>query len=39
MNPDMADLSLGAAFVAGLAASGHCLAMCGGVAGALAMRT
>jgi uncharacterized protein len=39
MNPDLADLSLGAAFVAGLAASGHCLAMCGGVAGALAMRT
>ena len=39
MNPDMADLSLGAAFVAGLAASGHCLAMCGGVAGAMALRT
>ena len=28
----------GAALVAGLAGSGHCLAMCGGVAGALAMR-
>ena len=37
MNPD--DLGLGAAFVAGLAASGHCASMCGGIAGALAMRT
>lgn len=35
---DVATLSLGAALVAGLAGSGHCLAMCGGVAGALAMR-
>ena len=35
---DMGTLSLGAALVAGLAGSGHCLAMCGGVAGALAMR-
>ena len=31
-------LSLGAALLAGIAASGHCIAMCGGVAGALAMR-
>ncbi|HZF26046.1 MAG TPA: sulfite exporter TauE/SafE family protein [Steroidobacteraceae bacterium] len=31
-------LSGAAAFVAGLAGSGHCLAMCGGVAGALGMR-
>ena len=38
MNPDPAALSLGAAFVAGLAGSGHCLGMCGGIAGALAMR-
>jgi hypothetical protein len=30
---------LPAALVAGLAASGHCAAMCGGVAGALAMRS
>ncbi len=37
MNPD--DLGLGAAFLAGLAASGHCASMCGGIAGALAMRT
>jgi hypothetical protein len=37
VNPD--DLGLGAAFVAGLAASGHCASMCGGIAGALAMRT
>ncbi|HET7203769.1 MAG TPA: sulfite exporter TauE/SafE family protein [Steroidobacteraceae bacterium] len=35
---DVASLSLGAAFLAGLAGSGHCLAMCGGIAGALAMR-
>ena len=35
---DVGTLSLGAALVAGLAGSGHCLAMCGGVAGALAMR-
>ena len=35
---DTATLSLGAALVAGLAASGHCAAMCGGIAGALAMR-
>jgi uncharacterized protein len=38
MTPDPSALSLGAAFVAGLAASGHCIAMCGGIAGALAMR-
>jgi sulfite exporter TauE/SafE len=38
MNPDPAALSLGAAFVAGLAASGHCIAMCGGISGALALR-
>jgi sulfite exporter TauE/SafE len=31
-------IGLGAAFMAGLAGSGHCVAMCGGVAGALAMR-
>ena len=35
---DVGTLSLGAALLAGLAGSGHCLAMCGGVAGALAMR-
>lgn len=35
---DMGDLGLWAAFVAGLAASGHCASMCGGIAGALAMR-
>lgn len=35
---DAASLSLGAAFLAGLAGSGHCLGMCGGIAGALAMR-
>lgn len=35
---EMGDLGLWAAFVAGLAASGHCASMCGGVAGALAMR-
>jgi len=38
MTPDPAALSLGAAFVAGVAGSGHCLGMCGGIAGALAMR-
>jgi hypothetical protein len=38
MSPDADTLSLGAAFLAGLAASGHCLGMCGGIAGALAMR-
>jgi len=37
VNPD--GLGLGAAFLAGLAASGHCASMCGGIAGALAMRT
>lgn len=36
MDPDT--LNLGAALVAGLAASGHCIGMCGGIAGALAMR-
>jgi uncharacterized protein len=35
---DPGALSLGAAFVAGIAGSGHCLGMCGGIAGALAMR-
>jgi sulfite exporter TauE/SafE len=35
---DMGALGPVAALVAGLAGSGHCLAMCGGVAGALAMR-
>jgi uncharacterized protein len=35
---DVETLSLWAALVAGLAGSGHCLAMCGGIAGALAMR-
>jgi sulfite exporter TauE/SafE len=35
---EVGTLSLGAALVAGLAGSGHCLAMCGGVAGALAVR-
>jgi sulfite exporter TauE/SafE len=35
---DPAQLSLWAALIAGLAGSGHCLAMCGGIAGALAMR-
>jgi len=38
MTPDAGTLSLTAAFLAGLAASGHCLAMCGGIAGALALR-
>jgi sulfite exporter TauE/SafE len=38
MGPDAGTLTLGAAFVAGIAGSGHCLGMCGGVAGALAMR-
>jgi uncharacterized protein len=35
---DTTTLNLGAALLAGLAASGHCAAMCGGIAGALAMR-
>jgi sulfite exporter TauE/SafE len=34
----MDHLGLWPAFIAGLAASGHCASMCGGVAGALAMR-
>jgi sulfite exporter TauE/SafE len=38
MNADPGALSLGAALLAGLAGSGHCLGMCGGIAGALAMR-
>jgi sulfite exporter TauE/SafE len=38
INPDPAALSLGAALVAGVASSGHCIGMCGGIAGALAMR-
>lgn len=36
---DMGDPGLWSAFVAGIAASGHCVSMCGGIAGALAMRT
>ena len=36
--PDAAAVSLGAALLAGLAGSGHCLGMCGGIAGALALR-
>ncbi len=35
---DASSLSLGAALIAGFAGSGHCLSMCGGIAGALAMR-
>ena len=35
---DAGSLSLGAALIAGFAGSGHCLSMCGGIAGALAMR-
>jgi sulfite exporter TauE/SafE len=35
---DMGAVGPAAALVAGLAGSGHCLAMCGGIAGALAMR-
>ena len=35
---DGSHLGVGAAFLAGLAGSGHCLAMCGGIAGALAIR-
>jgi sulfite exporter TauE/SafE len=31
-------ISLSAAFIAGVAGSGHCLAMCGGLAGAFGMR-
>jgi len=38
INPDPAALSLGAALLAGIAGSGHCIGMCGGIAGALAMR-
>jgi sulfite exporter TauE/SafE len=38
MTPDADSLSLGAALLAGIAASGHCLGMCGGIAGALAVR-
>jgi len=36
---EISALSPAAALVAGLAGSGHCLAMCGGIAGALAMRS
>lgn len=39
MTPDASALSLGAALLAGIAASGHCIGMCGGIAGALAMRS
>lgn len=38
MTPGAGSLSLAAALLAGIAASGHCLGMCGGIAGALAMR-
>jgi hypothetical protein len=38
MTPSADTLSLGAALLAGIAASGHCIGMCGGIAGALAMR-
>ena len=38
MTPDPSALSLGAAIVTGLAATGHSTAMCGGIAGALATR-
>ena len=38
MTPAADSLSLGAALLAGIAASGHCIGMCGGIAGALAMR-
>jgi sulfite exporter TauE/SafE len=38
MTPDSNSLSLGAALLAGIAASGHCIGMCGGIAGALATR-
>lgn len=38
MNVDAGSITLGAALVAGVAGSGHCLGMCGGIAGALAMR-
>jgi hypothetical protein len=37
--PDAGVVGLGAAFLAGLAASGHCVGMCGGIAGALALRS
>ena len=36
--PETASLSLGGALLAGIAASGHCIGMCGGITGALAMR-
>lgn len=35
---DAASLSISAALIAGIAGSGHCFAMCGGLAGALGMR-
>lgn len=38
MNVDAGSITLGAAFVAGIAGSGHCLGMCGGIAGAFGMR-
>lgn len=34
-----ATLTLGAAFLLGLAASGHCIVMCGGISGALGLAT
>ena len=39
MTPGADAFSLGAALLAGIAASGHCIGMCGGIAGALAMRS
>jgi hypothetical protein len=38
MNGTVEGVGVAAAFVAGLAASAHCLAMCGGIAGALSVR-
>ena len=38
MNGTVPGVGVAAAFVAGLAASAHCLAMCGGIAGALSVR-
>jgi len=35
----MGNMSLAAAFIAGVAGSVHCLAMCGGISGALGMRS
>lgn len=38
MNDHLQTLNCAAAFIAGLVGSGHCVAMCGGMAGALGMR-